>query len=87
MSPFFVDFSKKSYLNLFNEYYYNNNKNFELNGKKINLSLKTETFNDLITKYDKLKDKLKYVAIKYFINPNNKCLKESNNKYIFHIYK
>lgn len=87
MFPFFVEFSKKSYISLFNEYYYNNNKYFQLNGKKINLSLKTETFNDLITKYDKLKDKLKYVAIKYLINPNNKCLKESRQNYIFQIYK
>ncbi len=70
--PFFYTFFQQNYLSFFKNYYLNNNKVFEINGKKIQISLKTRTFNDLLKKYDKLKDNLKYTASKYLINSYNK---------------
>ena len=81
ISPFLYQFLEQSYLSLFNIYFYNKNNIFEINGKEVRLSIKTKTFNDLIEKYDKLKDKLKYVAIKYFMNSkkNTKIKKYKTN--------
>lgn len=85
MCPFFSQFLEQSYLSLFNIYYYNKNSKIEINGREIQLSLKTKTFIDLIRKYDQLKDKLKYVAINYFINSRNKKVKKDKTN-IFKVY-
>ena len=61
--PFMTKFFGKSYLSLFREYYYNNKFFFE-NGKIIQLSNKTQTFNDLIIKDSKYKDQLNYLVLK-----------------------
>ena len=75
LCPFMYIFLQKSYQSLFNEYYYNKNKIFEVNEKIIHISPKTKTFNDLIEKYESEKDKLKYISNKYFLNS---CIKEKN---------
>jgi hypothetical protein len=80
--PFMFDFLQKSYLNLFKEYYFNKNKIFEVNGKVIQLSKKTKTFHDLLEKNTFQKDKLKYMAINYFLNSGKKH-KKSNMKKLF----
>ena len=80
--PFMFDFLQKSYLNLFKEYYFNKNKILEVNGKVIQLSKKTKTFHDLMEKNTSQKDKLKYMAINYFLNSCKKH-KKSNMKKLF----
>ena len=66
--PFMYIFLERNFQSLFKEYYYNKNKIFEVNGKVIQLSLKTKTFDDLLQKYESDKDKLKYIANKYFLS-------------------
>ena len=66
--PFMFDYFQRSYLSLFREYFYNKNKIFIVNGRIIQLSIKTKTFNDLIIKNYKYKDKLKYIANRFFLN-------------------
>ena len=66
--PCIHEYFTQSYLTLFKEYYNNNNKIFIVNGKIIKLSSKTKTFNDLIRKNFKYKEKMKYVSINYFLN-------------------
>ena len=66
--PFMGEFLEENYLNLFKEYFYNKNRIFIVNGNTINISLKTQTFNDLIMKNNKHKEKLKNVAIRNYIN-------------------
>ena len=66
--PFMYGFLQRNYLSLFKEYYYNKNKIFIVNGKIIPISIKTKTFNDLINKYYSYKEKLKKIAICFFLN-------------------
>ena len=66
--PFMIYFLQKNYVEFFRDYYFNNNKIFQENGKMIQLSIKTKTFKNLVEKNENLKDKLKYIAIRYFIN-------------------
>ena len=66
--PFMIYFLQKNYVEFFKDYYFNNNKIFQENGKMIQLSIKTKTFKNLVEKNENLKDKLKYIAIRYFIN-------------------
>lgn len=66
--PFMLGFLQRSYLSLFKEYYYNKNKIFIVNGKLISLSIKTKTFNDLINKNYAYREKLKSIAINFFLN-------------------
>ena len=68
LCPLMFNYFQRSYLSLFREYYYNKNKIFIVNGRIIQLSIKTYTFNDLIIKNYKCKDKLKYIANKFFLN-------------------
>lgn len=76
MCPFLADFfQKKSYLDLFKEYYLDKNKIFNVNGIAVQLSLNTKTFKDLLNKNNKHKNKLKYIAIKNFINDYKKSIK------------
>ena len=86
MSPFLAEFLEQSYLSLFNIYYYIKKNKFEINGKIVQLSLKTKTFRDLIEKYDKLKDKLKYVAINYFMNSKKDTKIKKYKTNIFNVY-
>ena len=81
--PFMINFLNKNYVDFFKEYYYNNNNTiFQENGKIIQLSIKTKTFKNLIEKNENLKDKLKYIAIRYFINSpkNNKIIHHKDSK-------
>ena len=66
--PIIHDYLGQNYVSLFKQYYYNNNKIFEVNGTIIKLSVKTKTFIDLIDKNYKYKEKMKFVSINYFLN-------------------
>ena len=79
--PFMTDFFEKTYLDLFKEYYFDNNKLILLYGKFIRLSKKTKTFSDLIIKNYKYKEKLRNVAIKNYLK-EYKCENTNNNSYI-----
>ena len=68
LCPSLIDYFQRSYVSLFREYYYNKNKIFIVNGRIIKLSIKTKTFNDLLIKNYKCKDKLKYIANRFFLN-------------------
>ena len=46
--PFMNNFLQINFINFFKEYYFNNSKNYTVNGKIIPLSEKTKNFNDLI---------------------------------------
>ena len=70
--PFLNDFFQQNYLKFFKDYYFKNNKIFEVNGKTIQISSRTKTFIDLIKKYDKFKNNLKYIAAKYSMNTYKK---------------
>ena len=75
LCPFMYLFLQRSYMSLFKEYFYNTNKIFIVNRKTIPLSMKTKTFNDLINKNYSYKEKLKYIAINYFLNNHKKYKK------------
>ena len=67
--PLLHKFLQTNYLTFFKDYYYDiKNKKIEVNGIEIQLSSKTKTFNDLIEKNSNYKEKIKYVAINYFLN-------------------
>lgn len=66
--PAIQAYMNKSYISLFKEYYNNKNKIFKVNGQLIYLSPKTKIFNDLLIKNIKYKEKMKYVAINYFLH-------------------
>jgi hypothetical protein len=66
--PIIHSYMNKSYLSLFKEYYNSVDKIFVVNGQVIHLSTKTKIFCDLVKKNAKYKDKMKYVAINYFLN-------------------
>ena len=70
--PFLNGFFQQNYLKFFKDYYCKNNKIFEVNGKTIQISSRTKTFIDLIKKYDKFKNNLKYIAAKYLMNTYKK---------------
>jgi len=75
LSPFMYFYLQRSYLSLFKEYFYNKNKVFTVNGKIIPLSIKTRCFTDLINKNYSYKEKLKYVAVNYFLNNHTRYKK------------
>ena len=66
--PSINDYMNKSYISLFKEYYNNENKIFKVNNQIIQLSERTKTFCDLTKKNGKFTEKMKYVAINYFLN-------------------
>jgi hypothetical protein len=72
MCPFLNDFFQQNYLKFFKDYYCRNNTIFEVNGKTIQISSRTKSFIDLIKKYDKYKNNLKYIAAKYSMNTYKK---------------
>lgn len=67
-SPLMEEFLQTQYINLFKQYYNNKDRKFEVNGKIIQLSSKTKTYNDLVLKNYQYKDKIKYVTNTYFLN-------------------
>ena len=67
-SPLMEEFLQTQYINLFKQYYNNNDRKFEVNGKIIQLSSKTKTYKDLVFKNYQYKDKIKYVTNTYFLN-------------------
>ena len=66
--PLIHNFFQKKYLTLFKEYYNSENKIFIVNGKNIQLSMKTKTFSDLVRKNYRHADRLKYVSVNYILN-------------------
>jgi hypothetical protein len=72
MCPFLNDFFQQNYLKFFKDYFCRNNTIFEVNGKTIQISSRTKSFIDLIKKYDKYKNNLKYIAAKYSMNTYKK---------------
>ena len=78
--PSLHKFLQTNYLNFFKDYYYNiNNQKIEVDGIEIKLSIRTKTFNDLINKNYKYKEKIKYVVINYLLN-SYKRIKRPNFK-------
>ena len=68
INPFLKKFFEISYLNMFNSYYINNERELEVEGHNIKLSPKTRLFIDLIEKNKSSEKKIKEVAEQYFIN-------------------
>ena len=66
--PCLQNFFKKTFLELFKQYFNNKNKIFFVNGQLIQISQKTQTLNDLMEKYYSYKEKIKNIAIKYYLN-------------------
>ena len=78
--PSLHEFLQTNYLTFFIDYYYNKNKkSIKVNGKEIQLSSRTKTYNDLMEKNYRYKEKIKYVAINYFLN-SYKRIKKPNFK-------
>ena len=92
--PIIKEFFDRSYLNLFKEYYKNQNNIFIFNNEIISLSTKTlsKTFISLINKNCRYKEKIKNVSINYYLNTYKKikkpkftthsCSKSNQNKKI-----
>ena len=79
LCPFMEEFLQRSYISLFNDYYYSKNKIFIVNGHIIPLSSRTKTYSDLIKKNYAYKEKIKYIVINYILN-RYKRLKKPNFK-------
>jgi hypothetical protein len=82
-SPLMKDFLQTQYITLFKQYYNNKDRKFEVNGKIVQLSSKTKTYNDLILKNYKYKDKIRYVTNTYFINTYKKRKKPNFMTYTY----
>ena len=67
-----------SYLEMFNKYYYKNKREIDFFGNKINISQKTNLFNDLLEKNKESAQKIKQIAEEYFCNKN----KDSNQIFV-----
>ena len=76
-SPLMEEFLQTQNIKLFKEYYNNKDRKFEVNGKIIQLSIKTKAYNDLILKNYQYKDKINYFTTIYFLN-SYKRRKKSN---------
>ena len=59
-----------SYLEMFNKFYYQNKREIDIFGNKINISQKTKLFNDLLEKNKESAEKIKQIAEEYFCNKN-----------------
>lgn len=81
MNNFFKTFFETSYLEMFNEYYYQNEREVDVNGYKIKISEKTKLFNDLLIKNKQSAEKIREIAEEYFVN------KKKNPSQIFFIKK
>ena len=82
-SKWFSDFLELKYIDVFNQYYYNEEaplKSFEFNGKKINLSDKTKSYFDLLKKQNILEKEIKsLVQAIYLHSYKNKTFIVSKN--------
>ena len=68
INPFLKNFFEISYLDMFNRYYCQNEREIEIEGYKIKLSQRTRLFIDLIAKNKSSEEKIKEIAEQYFIN-------------------
>ena len=71
VNPFLKKFFEISYLDMFNNYYCQNERELYIKGYKVILSERTKLFNDLISKNLSSASKLKDIAREYFNNKNN----------------
>ena len=81
MNAFFKKFFETSYLDMFNKYYYQNEREVDIDGTKIKLSGRSKLFIDLLAKNKESADKIKEIAEEYFVN------KRKNPSQIFLIKK
>ena len=81
MNAFFKKFFETSYLDMFNKYYYQNEREVDIDGTKIKLSGRSKLFFDLLAKNKESADKIKEIAEEYFVN------KRKNPSQIFLIKK
>ena len=68
INPFIKKFFEISYLNMFNSYYCNKEREVDIEGHKVKLSQRTRLFIDLIEKNKSSEQKIKEIAEQYFIN-------------------
>ena len=68
INPFLKNFFEISYLDMFNSYYCQNEREIVIEGYKIKLSQRTRLFIDLIAKNKNSEEKIKEIAEQYFIN-------------------
>ena len=70
-----IDIFKKlfviSYLEMFNKYYYQNKREIDFFGYKVNLSQRTKLFMDLLKKNKESAENIKKIAEEYFLNKTN----------------
>ena len=66
----FAKLFSMSYLEMFNKFYYQNKREIDIFGNKINISQKTKLFNDLLEKNKESAEKIKQIAEEYFCNKN-----------------
>ena len=81
MNSFFKKFFETSYLDMFNQYYYQKEREVDVNGFKVKLSSKSKLFPDLLAKNKESSVKIKEIAEQYFVN------KRKNDSQIFCIKK
>ena len=68
LNPFLKKFFEMSYLDMFNNYYCQTQREIDVSGYKVKLSQRTRLFIDLITKNLSSAEKIKEIAEEYFIN-------------------
>ena len=68
LNPFLKKFFEMSYLDMFNNYYCQTQREIDVSGYKVKLSQRTRLFIDLITKNLSSGEKIKEIAEEYFIN-------------------
>ena len=68
INPFLKNFFEMSYLDMFNNYYCQNEREIDIEGYKVKLSQRTRLFIDLIAKNQNSEEKIKEIAEQYFIN-------------------
>ena len=67
LCPFIQEFLQQDFISLFKEYYNNKSRIYNLNGREITFSDRTKTFIDLINKNYAYKEKIKFIALNYFL--------------------
>ena len=80
LNPFLKNFFQLSYLELFNEYYYKNERKFCIEGINVNISQRTKLFNDLIQKNYGAAEKIQLIATNNFIKSYKKPIFVINKK-------
>ena len=68
LNPFLKAFFEMSYLDMFNNYYCQNQREIDVGGYKVKLSQRTRLFIDLVSKNVSSAEKIKEIAEEYFIN-------------------